>query len=235
LDVNFDDSDNTNKSIVFPSGISNRNETSLPRTLQSEGHLATSSGGMEVELESNCLVRTELITGDIETDDGSNFKVQEESIEDHTQLNDDARLLLNIHSLSSQTCSEYVERNRPSSFGLKRVSAPTFRDIDQSGQRVKLFVYSKEVGSACLRMNYLTSSEGKSDLVRTLHGHELSKFETPDQTLVVIYKVKINKSHSKERFPYCFDIGVEELPLTLGEMLWAGTYPWDLKMTSYSN
>ena len=125
---------------------------------------------------------------------------------------------------------------KPLSIGLKRVTAPSLVTSINDFNSVVLFVGNRAVGTAIIQNKAGSSeqnTEYKSKFVSRLHGHDLFKWQKDNETLVVIYKVKIVEKYGKLENPYSFEVGVEGLPKTLGELSASGFYVWDLNKTNY--
>ncbi len=117
-------------------------------------------------------------------------------------------------------------------FLKKRVAAlrPTFSF--KHGQQVTLLHQNKEVGSAFLQEPRAYTTKETHPYVTCLHGHDLKRWEIDRQKLVVITKVSIDNNFKSISNPYDFNVGIEDAPERLGDMLHAGLYPWDLHMMS---
>ncbi len=114
----------------------------------------------------------------------------------------------------------------------KRVMAPNQSHKSNSTNNVVLLVDKEPVGFASLQQP-ASLQDGNAEVpsyVTRLHNHELSKWQTGDQKLVVIVNTTIHDSCKNVKNPYALNIGIEEPPETLGDMFKSGLYPWDLKM-----
>lgn len=166
--------------------------------------------------------------------------VQEESGDGRTMIDDKAMLTENVDegidtNISKQSALS-LDPKQPETIVRKRSKRPhSSNPVRKSARQAHNPVIHLEKGAGVelLQMEVVvatgvlqTPAVGPGQFARKLHGNELRLCERKGEFLIVVTKMKVEKDHEGDGYPYTCP-GQEGTPTTLGDVFEAGVYSWD--------